>query len=333
MRIGLAYDLKSAVEIAPDGPEDASEEYDPPDTIAALASEIESLGHEVLRLGGGAEFLDQVRASSLDLVFNIAEGRGVYRSRESQVPAVLEMLGIPYTGSDPLTLALCLDKPFAKQIALSAGVCTPGFRVVRRADDLDRLVDGVLEFPVVLKPSFEGSSKGVRSNSRVDRKEDLQERAGQLLADYRQPVLIEEFVRGKEVTVGVVGNDPPRVMGVMEVAPSSGHDDAFMYTLEVKRDWERLVTYRCPPDLPESCVRDIEQAALVLVDAFGCRDVARLDFRVDLDGRAQFLEANPLPGLSPVYSDLAIMARLSGWEYRRLVETVLNCALARYGLG
>lgn len=332
MRIGLAYDLKSAVAVAPHSPEDESEEYDPPDTIDALASEIENLGHEVSRLGGGAEFLDRIRGSNVDLVFNIAEGRGVHRSRESQVPAVLEMLGIPYSGSDPLTLALCLDKPLAKQIALAAGVSTPGFAVIRRADDLDRLVNGTFEFPVVVKPSFEGSSKGIRLNSRVERKAELHKRVAGVLKDYRQPVLVEEFVRGKEITVGVVGNDPPGVIAMMEVVPTDGREDDFMYTLEVKRDWQSLVSYRCPPKLPSRCLRDIEEAALALFNAFQCRDVARLDFRVDGNGTPQFLEANPLPGFSPVYSDLPIMARLSGWEYRRLVGAVLNAALARYGL-
>ena len=138
MKIGLAYDLKTLVKVAPDAPDEA-EEYDPPSTIDAIASEIERLGHQVVRLGGGTEFLWNLGHTSVEFVFNIAEGRGVYRSREAQIPSLLEMLGIPYSGSDPLTLGICLDKPTAKLVALSAGVLTPQYRVVRQIDQLASL--------------------------------------------------------------------------------------------------------------------------------------------------------------------------------------------------
>ncbi|MBF8267376.1 MAG: D-alanine--D-alanine ligase [Dehalococcoidia bacterium] len=331
MKIGLSYDLKPDLQAHPDGAEDAFEEYDPPSTIDALASSIERLGHQVVSLGGGVSFLDNVRRETVDFVFNIAEGRGSYRSREAQVPSVLEMLGIPYSGSDPLTLALCLDKPLAKRIALSAGVATPQYQVVRRMEDMICFKDWGLKLPVVVKPAFEGSSKGIRLTSLVKRWSDLHQPVETVLADYHQPGMVEEFVAGKEVTVGVVGNDRPRVVGVMEIAPTSGHGDNFMYTLEVKRDWERLVTYRCPPALPDVCIEAIEKAALTLFRVFQCRDVARFDFRVDSSNRPHFIEANPLPGLSPVYSDLFLMAGLAGWSYPELIETILSSALERYG--
>jgi D-alanine-D-alanine ligase len=142
---------------------------------------------------------------------------------------------------------------------------------------------------------------------------------------------VEEFIPGTEVTVGAVGNNPPRVLGVMEVVPRRGRHPDFMYSLEVKRDWEALVKYECPPQLPASCIKEIEAATATLFKALGCRDLARLDFRIDPSHRVYFLEANPLPGMG-VYSDLPILAGLVGWNYGQLVENVLNAALERCGL-
>jgi D-alanine-D-alanine ligase len=332
MKIGLTYDLKPTVETHPGGPEDEAEEYDPPDTIDALAATIERLGHQVVRFGGGRDFLEKVHSIPVDLVFNISEGRGVYRSREAQVPSVLEMLDVPYAGSDPLTLSLCLDKPLTKRIALSTGVSTPNYRVIREIAELEELRDGALRFPMVVKPAFEGSSKGIRLTSRIERWEDLAQPVATVLEVYRQPALVEEFIAGTEITVGVVGNQPPQVVGVMEVVPRLHQDGNFMYTLEVKRDWQRLVSYRCPPHLPVQCVQKIEAMALTLFQVLGCRDMARLDFRVDRGNHPYFLEINPLPGLSPVYSDLPIMAGLVGWSYIRLIEAILDASLSRYNL-
>jgi D-alanine-D-alanine ligase len=333
MKIGLAFDLKPSGEsLTLTATDDGLEEYDPPETIEALAVSLEQLGHRVIMLGGGREFLERVLASSVDLVFNIAEGHGCHRSREAQVPGVLEMLGIPYVGSDPLTLALCLDKPSAKRIAQSGGVATPGFQVIETIDDLSLFRDLPLRFPLVVKPAFEGSSKGIHQTSRVEDFPALRRQACWVMDRYRQPALVEEFVPGVEVTVGVVGNRPPQVVAVMEVVPRGGPDENFMYTLEVKRNWRQMVGYRCPPDIPPEWLRRVQDSALKLYKLLGCRDMARIDFRIDRLGRPFFIEANPLPGLSPVYGDLPIMGGLSGWDYPRLVETILDSARQRYGL-
>ena len=332
MRIGLAFDLKTAVEAAPGLSDDGSEEYDSQETIDSLASELERLGHQTVLLGGGQTFLQEIRANKVDLVFNIAEGRGCYRAREAQVPGVLEMLGIPYVGSDPLTLALCLDKPLTKQIALSGGVVTPRYQVIESIDDLLHFRDSDISFPVIVKPAFEGSSKGVHQHSRVDHLDQMYPPVKALLESYRQPALVEQFVPGIEVTVGLVGHHSPQVVGVMEVVPLSGPDENFMYTLEVKRNWRQMVGYRCPPNIPREWVQRIEDAALTAFRVLGCRDMARMDFRVDHLGQAYFIEANPLPGLSPVYGDLPIMGGLTGWDYPRLVGTILDSALERYGM-
>lgn len=331
MKIGLAYDLKTPPDGSSDTVGEESEEYDPPETIDALASEIEGMGHQPVHLGGGAEFLANVQARRVDFVFNISEGRGAYRSREAQVPCVLEMLGIPYSGSDPLTLSVCLDKPITKQLVGLAGLLTPPFRVVDRPAQLDAPDLKSFRYPVFLKPAFEGSSKGVHAASRADSHEELQQAAVDMLRRYRQPVLVEEFIAGKEVTVGIVGNNPPRIVAVMEVAPRAGPDANFTYTLDVKRDWKRLVTYRCPPDLPADCIAAIEQTAVQAYSALQIRDVARMDLRIDAQYRPYFLEANPLPGLGD-YSDLPIMAQLSGWTYSQLVRSILEAGLERVGL-
>jgi D-alanine-D-alanine ligase len=327
VKIGLAYDLKSSAVGATGGPDDAAEELDSPETIDALASEFKRLGHDPVYLGGGDEFLDNIRRSAVDFVFNIAEGKGVCRSREAQVPCVLEMLGIPYSGSDPLTLSLCLDKPWAKRVVQTAGVATPAYYLVAGPEDLASA--GALSYPVIVKPAFEGSSKGIRLTSRVERKEQLSQAVDAVIGPYHQPALVEEFIPGREVTVGIVGNNPPRVVGAMEVVPLNGTGNGFMYSLEVKRDWRRQVSYRCPPDLPGECVTRIEQAALTVFHALQCRDMARIDFRIDGLNRPFFLEANPLPGLSPVPSDLPIMAGLVGWTYSQLIENILHAALQR----
>ncbi len=331
MKIGLAYDLKNAVTVPLGAPDEEAEEYDPPSTIDALASEIQRLGHQVVRLGGGPEFLENVVHASVDFVFNIAEGRGVYRSREAQIPGVLEMLGIPYSGSDPLTLGICLDKPSAKLVALSAGVRTPRYYVVQQLDQLAALREEAVVFPMVVKPAFEGSSKGIHSTSLAHTWEQLHLAVETALEAYRQPALVEEFIPGTEITVGMLGNNPPRVLAVMEVVPQSGPDDNFMYTLEVKRDWRNLVSYRIPPELPAPCLREIEATAITLFGALGCRDMARMDFRVGRNGTVYFLEANPLPGLGD-YSDLPIMASIVGRDYSWLIESILKSALERCGL-
>ena len=240
-------------------------------------------------------------------------------------------MGIPYSGSDPLTLAVSLDKPLTKQIVQMAGVDTPRSAVVRSTEELPALRSAGLRFPLVVKPAAEGSSKGIRATSKAVTWDELDLAATAVLESYRQPALVEEFIAGTEITVGLVGNRPPQVVGVMEVVPQTGANPDFMYTLEVKREWERLVSYRCPPHLPEEAIRAVEHAAITAFEAIQCRDVARVDFRVDAHGHPHFLEINPLPGLGD-YSDLVLMAEIVGMGYSKLVEHIMSAALRRHGL-
>jgi D-alanine-D-alanine ligase len=328
MRIGITYDLKAEGGTPADAPDDFQEEFDSPVTVEAIAAVLRNRGHDVVKLGDGRELLEQLLADPPDFVFNFAEGQGIGRAREARVPAVLEMLAIPYTGSDPLTLAVTLDKDCAKRLVQSVGVHVPRGLVVKYgAMDAARAALASMGFPVIVKPAWEGSSKGIRDKSLVDNLADLPDLIQSLQRDHAQPVLVEEFIAGDELTVGVIGNDPPQVVGVMKVIPSEP-TERFVYSLEVKRDFRRQVRYECPAKYSSGITNAIRQAALDVYQVLGCRDVARIDFR--LRGEVPFfLEVNPLPGLNPESADLVIMSKLCGWSYPQLVGTILKAAVDR----
>lgn len=330
MRIGITYDLKSDGPPPADAPDDWQEEFDSPATVEAIAGVLRGLGHTVELLGDGRPLLERLLADPPEFAFNFAEGQGVGRSREARVPAVLEMLGIPYTGSDPLTLAVTLDKDCAKRLVASVGVPVPRGIVLEpySVPSTQYSVLSTLPFPVIVKPAWEGSSKGIRSKCLVERPADLPGVVESLRRDHGQPVLVEEYVEGDELTVGVLGNSPPRILGVMRVLPQQSKG-RFVYSLEVKRDYLRQVRYECPARLAPDRLEKVEAAALEVYQALGCRDVARIDFRLR-DGKPYFLEVNPLPGLNPESSDLVIMAKLVGWSYPQLVGAILQAALDRH---
>ncbi len=328
MKIGLSYDLKDSVSTGSEQPEDALEEYDSIETVDALKAAIEAKGHTVVKLGGGCEFLKHVLAEKVDFVFNISEGLGSYRSREAQVPSVLEMLNIPYSGADPQCLTVCLDKHLTKKLIAGEGIPTPKWSMISR-ENVQSVNWSALPSPAFVKPVWEGSSKGIRLNSLVRDPEQMQPLVTQLLKQYCQPVLVEEFISGEEITVGVVGNNPPKVMGIMRVVPRQKSAD-FVYSLEVKRDYLKLVDYECPAKLSKTVLKDIEKYALKAFQVLECRDFSRVDFRISSDGTPYFLEINPLAGLNPRSSDLIIMAKLMGLTYNYLIGSILEAALKRY---
>lgn len=334
--VGIAYDLKADFEKlakrtveTDDLPEDAFEEYDSDATVAAIEEALSANGYRTRRLGSGRSFLGRAMHEPGDLVFNIAEGYGT-RSREAHVPSALEMLGVPYTHSDPLTLALTLDKGMAKRVVASAGVPTPRFAVVETADQIETLP---LRYPLIAKPLFEGSSMGVRKNSKVCDEYSLRELVEQLLADYREPVLVEEFCSGPEFTVGILGTGAgAQVIGAMEIVPKRCATEDFVYSLEVKRNYLEEVEYHAPPRRPDELVRSVEDVALSAYRALACRDVGRVDVRIGDDGEPKFLEVNPLPGLNPVTGDLVILARANGLSYADLIGRIVEGARERHGL-
>jgi D-alanine-D-alanine ligase len=358
LKIGIAFDLAPAdPALRAEGPDDRFEEFDKPETVEAIAEVIRGEGHVVSLLGDGRDVLARVLADPPDFVFNIAEGEGVGRCREARVPAVLEMLGIPYSGSDPLTLSICLDKAATKRMLhplelppefggrlyeIPRGFELPPDDVSAGEAWLDAmyqeswLVEEGPPLPLIFKPAFEGSSKGIRGACIARSKEEAVAIYRRLIADYGQPILAEVFIEGDEVTVGVLGTPllygrgDQEPLGVMRVV-ARGASASFVYSLEVKRDWRNRVDYEAPTSYPIKLVRRLEHAATCIAEELGCRDLARIDFRVR-DGVPYFIEANPLPGLAPVTSDLVILAQGHGIGYADLVRRVLHAALTRVGL-
>lgn len=325
LRIGLCYDLKADYLAAGFTAEQVME-FDDEETVAGLAAGLAANGHGVERIGRGVELARRLAAGERwDLVFNFAEGvRG--RSREAQVPALCELFEQPYTFSDPLTCAVTLDKPLAKRLVRDHGLPTAPFAVVEKAED----TEGVdLVPPLFIKPVAEGSSKGITDRSRVACRADLRGACADMLLRFGQPVLVESYLPGREVTVGIVGNDgDARVLGVMEVLFKNGSDGD--YTALNKAEYESRIEYRLLDGEPLG--RRARAVALAAFHALGCRDVARVDLRCDADGEPCFLETNPLPGMHPVKSDLPIMSRLAGITYAELLGSIVEAAGRRWGL-
>ncbi len=329
MRIGISYDLFDP-SLAEKGPPDLYEEWDQEVTIKAIASALEKLGHEPVLLGGGRKFLDKVLSDPPDLVFNIAEGYGT-RSREAHIPAILEFLGIPYTGSEPLTLALTLDKEMTKIVVASAGVKVPASITVESLNELEK---ADFPLPAILKLRWEGSSMGLRRNSKVKTREEMLSVGRWLIETYGRPIMIEEFVPGKEITVAVVGNgQDARVYASLLIEHVSVPPEDFVYSLEVKHNWRDEIRYTANPAMDEATKNALEYSALAAYRVLGCRDIARLDFRLSVDETPFFLEVNPLPGLNPTHSDLWIMIDQLGIPYHELVGEILGAATKRLGIG
>ena len=309
MRIGLTYNLKP-----PDAADDRYEEFDSVETIEALEGALRANGHVPVRLGWGAEMIEALAQTRVDGVLNIAEGVGG-RGRESQVPATLEMLGVPCSGSDPLAIGITLDKALAKLLAKAHRIPTAPWLVVTSADTKNL---ESLKYPLFVKPAAEGSSMGITAKSLCRTEPELKRTVERLLT--YGPVLVEEFLPGSEYTVGIIDGT---VLAVMEVIPRAPVQD-FIYSLDVKRDYERLVEYRLVGDV------DVAKLGLDVWNALELRDVARIDVRRDRHGVANFVEVNPLPGVHPKNSDLVIMARAAGWTYERLIGSIISSAERRW---
>lgn len=323
VRVGLVFNLKR---VSPKATGDDREaEYDSEETVRALSEAIASHGHEVVPIEAKAEVLTHIAEANVDMAFNIAEGiRG--RARESIVPAILEMLDIPYTGSDPTTLALTLDKALAKQVVREAGVPTPGFAVL--ATGKEKLPKD-FAFPAIVKPLAEGSSKGVLEKSVVENEAELREAARKIIERYQQAALAETYLSGREFTVGLLGERRPRVLPPMEIVFDKAAGPFPIYTFQHKQDFSSEVRYEAPAKVDARLGREIVKVSRQAFMALGCRDVARIDLRCDAKGRVHFIECNPLPGLTPDWSDLCMIAKAAGMDYRSLVGEIMAPALRR----
>lgn len=323
MRIGFTYDLKDDY-LALGLEEHEVAEFDSLATIDAIAGALAELGHEVERVGHVRALAARLVAGwRCDLVFNIAEGVAGF-GRESQVPALLEAYGIPYTFSDPLVCALTLHKGMAKHVARGCGVPTPKFELVTTPAEAAAVA---LPLPLFAKPVAEGSSKGVTAKSLAKSRDALVEVCTELLERYRQPVLVEEYLSGREFTVGVLGTGADaRALGTLEVVLLDGADQG-VYSYRNKTQWESIVEYGLLE--PGSLRSEVEAVALATWRCMGCRDGGRVDVRLDGGGKPQMLEVNPLAGLQPGYSDLPNMAEMAGMSYRELIGEIVRSATAR----
>ncbi len=319
LRVGLAFNMKRIDSHAGD---DREAEFDAPETIQSITRAIESHGHEVVPLEATAEFPRVLAKASVDVVFNIAEGM-VGRSREAQIPSLCELLGIPYTGSDSATLSICLDKALAKRLLVD--VDTPAFQVLVTGREKLR----PLRYPVIVKPNQEGTSKGISGKSVCDDEGQLREVARALIDRYGQPALVEEYIFGRELTVGLLGERRPRVLPPMEVVFLEAKERP-VYDYACKQDWQKHVRYECPANLTKDELRAVERSCRTTFMTLGCRDVARIDLRLTPGGRVYVIEVNPLPGLTPDYSDLCLIANGARTDYRTLIGEILSGAIKRW---
>src|SRR6184192_2823585 len=304
LRVGFTFNVKR-VKPALDGTRDEEAEYDSPKTIQAVREAIAAAGHEVIDLEATSDLPSLIETMKPDLVFNMAEGiKG--RTRESQVPVLLELLDIPYSGSDPAALNIALDKALAKKIVRQHGILTPDFFIMTTGKE--RLPRS-MSFPMIVKPVAEGSSKGVHATSVVENEAELREAAQKMVAKYDQPALVEDYIGGREFTVGMLGERRPKVLPPMEVVFLDESETRPVYSFEFKQDWSSKIRYDVPARLEAAQLKALERAARECFIALGCRDVARVDFRMDRQGKVYFLECNPLPGLTPGWSDLVLIAK------------------------
>ena len=326
LKVGFTFNVKRIKPTA-DGAEDTEAEYDSPSTLQAIREAIASHGHEVVDLEATPELPMVLATTQVDIVFNVAEGfRG--RNRESQVPALLELLDIPYTGSDPATLSLALDKALAKKVVRAAGIDTPNFQLMTTGRE--RLDKQFTRWPLMVKPVAEGSSKGVVSKSVCNTEAELREVVKEMVERYKQPALIEEYIGGREFTVGLLGERRPEVLPPMEIVFTDKSDSTPIYKFEDKLEANDRIRYEAPAKLLPAQLERMRAAARGAFMALGCRDVARIDFRMDEDERIYFLECNPLPGLTPGWSDLVLIAQGEGMDYHTLIGEILSGAIRRY---
>jgi D-alanine-D-alanine ligase len=316
-RIGFTYDLRSS-HLRRGVSEEDTAEFEAEETVDAIDGALTALGFAVERIGGVRDVVSRLAAgASWPLVFNFAEGSRGF-GREAQVPALLDEYGIPYTGSDPAVLALALHKAMTKRVVRDLGLPTPEFAVVGDAAEADAVG---LPFPLFVKPVAEGSSKGVRATSRVTTRETLRAACDETIRRFRQPALVETFLPGREMTVGILGTGSrAEVLGVLETAVT---EEGGVYSYDVKCDWRGRVDLRL---LGGPLGDEAARIALAAWRGIGCRDAGRVDLRCDAAGRPLLLEVNPIAGLRPGHSDLCILADLVGLPYRDLIARIVASA-------
>ncbi len=329
MKIALTYNLKKKDETKPP---DYFSEFDSEETINAIVSALKSKGHSVEAIDIEPPGLfSYFRQNRVDIVFNIAEGK-CSRFRESEVPAILDYLDIPYTGSNTFSLALALNKALTKKILKAENIPTPNFQVFVKGNEK---LDPDLKFPLIVKPNREGSAKGINASNVVDNKLDLFKKIKEVIDAYKQEVLIEEFIMGKELTAGILENGRTTVLPILEIDFSNCQKSGeYFYSWRMKEyqgntELGLVPTFHCPARLDRNTEELVKDIALRTHRAVGCFDISRTDIRLSQDNVPYVLEINPLPGLNPYESNFPIMAYAAGMKYDDLIEVILISAVER----
>lgn len=335
-KVGLTCNLKKQISKGTGLPEDFFAEFDDEETVDAIFAAIENAGCKVTKIEADQKAYVKLLELKPNIVFNIAEGLHG-EGREAQIPAILEMLRIPYTGSGPVTLAISLNKSLTHQILSANGVSTPSFKVFTNASEVK---DVTLAFPLVVKPIAEGSGKGIRSNSLVRDIQSLKKQVNWVTEIYHQPAIVEEFLDGREFTVGLIGNDKPVVLPIVEITfDKLPKGSSPLYSYEAKWIWDvpekPLDIFKCPANIPQKLESEIRQTVVKAFRILNCRDVCRMDVRLNKNGIPNILDLNPLPGMIPdpdAHSCLPEAAMTAGYTYDQLVCTILWQAIERNNL-
>lgn len=353
LRVALLYNLASNAPRSADAPHDALAELDSMKNVEAYANALSDAGHIVFPMEGDSSLPSKLRRLKIDICFNTCEGY-IGDSREAQVPALLEMIGMPYTAARVMGLAITLDKAMTKRVLLHHGLPTPRFQEFFHAEDP---LDPNLRFPLFAKPNREGTGKGIADKSIITDEKNLRERVGYLIQSYRQSVLVEDYVEGRDLTCGLVGNLASHALaspineqelhskdgvtveyGGIHFFPISEIDHSVyppgtepVYSHKLKIDLADSFHCFCPAPLDESLAARVRRLTLETFRLTHSFDVCRVDFRLARDGTPYILEINSLPGLTPI-SDLTICAEAEGWTHSQLIVAVLNAAIKRHGL-
>lgn len=325
IKIGLTFDLKEDY-LKLGYTNEQVAEFDAPETIDALEHAITSMGFEVIRIGNIFSLVNFLNSGKrCDLVFNICEGMfGI--AREAQVPCLLDAYRIPYVFSEPDILNLTLDKGLTKLVLKQEGIPTAEFKVISQLSELHAIN---IAFPLFVKPVAEGTSKGIDGFSLVENQAQLEASVAYLLKTFQQPVLVESFLPGREFTVGITGSgNDTKALGTMEILLNE-HTPHPIYSFSVKKDWEKYASYKIAND---PVAIECAEIAVDIWKKIKGKDAGRVDFRLDANGKPNFIEVNPLAGLNPVYSDLPILARLNGISYQQLIAMIMNSALKHYDI-
>jgi D-alanine-D-alanine ligase len=329
MKIALTYNLKKKDETKP---LDYFSEFDSEDTINAISCALKVKGHSVELVDvEQPDLFSYFRKNRVDMVFNIAEGNSG-KFRESEIPAILDYLDIPYTGSNTFSLALALNKALTKKILKAENIPTPHFQVFVKGNEE---LDGSLRFPLIVKPNREGSAKGINASNVVNNKKDLFEKIKEVKESYKQEVLVEEFIEGKELTVGIIENGRVTILPILEIDFSSCQKSGeYFYSWRMKEyqgnvEFGLMPTFYCPARLGIDIEESVKDMALRTHQAVGCFDISRTDIRLSKENIPYVLEINPLPGLNPTESNFPIMAYAAGMKYEDIIEAILMSASER----